>query len=40
MEKSVETNEEAANLALFPASDESTYCTGGIHMIDGGFAAI
>ncbi len=33
------TNEEVANLALFLASDESTFCTGGIHMIDGGFTA-
>jgi len=34
------TNEEVANLALFLAGDESTFCTGGIHMIDGGFIAI
>lgn len=33
------TNEEVASLALFLAGDESTYCTGGIHMIDGGFTA-
>ena len=33
------TNEEVANLALFLGSDESTFCTGGIHMIDGGFIA-
>lgn len=33
------TNEEVANLALFLGSDESRYCTGGIHMIDGGFTA-
>jgi NAD(P)-dependent dehydrogenase (short-subunit alcohol dehydrogenase family) len=33
------TNEEVANLALFLAGAESTYCTGGIHMIDGGFTA-
>lgn len=33
------TNEEVASLALFLASDESTFCTGGIHMIDGGFIA-
>lgn len=31
------TNEEVAQLALFLAGDESSYCTGGIHMIDGGF---
>ena len=33
------TNQEVANLALFLAGDESTYCTGGIHMIDGGWIA-
>src|SRR4051812_8843886 len=32
-------NEEVASLALFLASDESSYCNGGIFMIDGGFAA-
>lgn len=30
------TNEEVAQLALFLASDESSYCSGALHMIDGG----
>lgn len=33
------TNDEVSNLALFLASDESTYCTGGLFPIDGGFTA-
>ncbi len=33
------TNDEVARLALFLAGDESSYCSGGIHMIDGGFTA-
>lgn len=32
-------NEEVARLALFLGSDESSYCSGSIHMIDGGLTA-
>jgi NAD(P)-dependent dehydrogenase (short-subunit alcohol dehydrogenase family) len=33
------TNEEVARMAVFLASDESSFCTGAIHLIDGGFTA-
>lgn len=32
-------NEEVGALAAFLASDEASYCTGGIHLIDGGWTA-
>jgi 2-keto-3-deoxy-L-fuconate dehydrogenase len=32
------TPEEVAALALYLASDESSYTTGHIHLVDGGFA--
>ena len=31
--------EEVARMALFLASNESSYCTGGVYMIDGAFTA-
>jgi enoyl-[acyl-carrier-protein] reductase (NADH) len=35
----VKKDKEVARLALVLAGDESTFCTGSIHMIDGGFTA-
>jgi NAD(P)-dependent dehydrogenase (short-subunit alcohol dehydrogenase family) len=33
------TNEEVANMAVFLASDESSYCAGSIFLMDGGYTA-
>ena len=34
------TNEEIAKVALFLASNESSYCTGSVFMADGGFVTV
>jgi len=31
--------EEVTNMMLFLASDESSFCTGGVYMVDGGRSA-
>ncbi len=33
------TNEEVAYLAVYLASDESSYCAGGVFLMDGGYTA-
>jgi glucose 1-dehydrogenase len=34
------TPEDIEGIAVFLASDESTYCTGGTYMCDGGLTAV
>ena len=31
--------EEVADVMLFLASDQSSFCTGGVYMVDGGVSA-
>ncbi len=35
--KRMGTGDEVANLVVFLASDESSYCTGGVFPVDGGW---
>jgi NAD(P)-dependent dehydrogenase (short-subunit alcohol dehydrogenase family) len=35
----VGTSEDIAGLAVYLASDAAAYCTGGVYLIDGGYAA-
>lgn len=37
--KRVGTPDDTAGLAVYLASDAAAYCTGGVYMIDGGYAA-
>ena len=37
--KRMGTSEEIAHLVVFLASDESTYCTGGLYAVDGGWTS-
>jgi NAD(P)-dependent dehydrogenase (short-subunit alcohol dehydrogenase family) len=34
------TPQDIEGIALFLASDESAYCTGGLYMCDGGLTAV
>ena len=35
----VGTSDDIAGLAVYLASDAAAYCTGGVYLIDGGYAA-